>query len=105
MAAETTHARLRGLPGAELIAQGLADLAAGVESIPGLLVAVGAHRIAERMPEVKLQDLPERPERRLYALLGERFPHEAYSQYNAHLRRLSRFCRALESAHKPRAAA
>jgi hypothetical protein len=88
---------LNGLPGAELIQQGMEELAAGTESIPAMLVAIGAHRIKERLPELGTDSLPHRPERILYRLLRDEHPREAYSQYNAYLRRLSRFCRALES--------
>ncbi|MDA0323935.1 MAG: hypothetical protein O2923_14635 [Verrucomicrobia bacterium] len=97
MTASSVAEQLHGLPGAELIVQGIKDLAAGIESIPGLLVAVGAHRIRERLPGLALDGLPERPELRLYALLRLQHPREAYSQYNAYLRRLTRFCHALES--------
>ncbi|MDA0321613.1 MAG: hypothetical protein O2923_02695 [Verrucomicrobia bacterium] len=85
------------LPGADLIQQGIEDLAAGAESIPAMMVAIGAHRIKERLPELRTDNLPHRPERILYRMLRDEHPREAYSQYNAYLRRLSRFCRALES--------
>jgi hypothetical protein len=37
---------LAGLPAAERIERGLAELAAGVESVDALLVAIGAPRLA-----------------------------------------------------------
>lgn len=97
MSSDATKELLQGLPGAELILQGLDDLAEGGDTIPALLVATGAPRLSESIPELGAVDLPERPERRLYALLRSRYPREAYGQYNAFLRRLTRFCRALES--------
>lgn len=90
---------LDGLPGAELIQQGIDDLAVGEESIPALVVAIGAHRLSEKLPVVKTENLPRRPERLLYRMLLDENPREAYGRYNAYLRRLSRFCRALESRH------
>jgi hypothetical protein len=46
------------------------------------------------IPETRPQPLDA--EIRLYRLLGEEHGVDAYSQYNAHLRQLSSFCRALE---------
>ena len=85
------------MSGADLIQQGIEDLAAGTESIPAMMVALGAHRIKERLPELGTDNLPHRPERILYRMLRDEYPREAYSRYNAYLRRRSRFCRALES--------
>lgn len=85
------------LPGADLVREGLADLAAGRETVPGLLVEIAAPRI-DRMgvviPAIALHPLDA--EIRLYELLVREHQAEAYSQYNALLRRLSSFCRALE---------
>ncbi|MGQ0732157.1 MAG: hypothetical protein ACT4QD_00725, partial [Acidobacteriota bacterium] len=52
------------LPGADLIAAGLADLEAGVESVPALLVSIGAPRLA--LLGIGVPDTPAQPERRLY---------------------------------------
>jgi hypothetical protein len=85
------------LPGADLIEAGLADLARGVESIPALLVLVGAPRLREggiAVPETGIRD----PEHRLYARLGEEDPDSAHSRYNALIRRLVSYERALECA-------
>lgn len=57
-----------GLPGAELVVEGLDDLAAGRESVSSLLIEIGAPRHE---------------------------PDSAYSRYNALLRRLVSFERAL----------
>jgi hypothetical protein len=81
------------LPGADLIAAGLADLARGVESGPALLVSVGAPRLKALGVEVE-GALPE-AERRLYELLQRADSDGAHSRYNALIRRLVSFERAL----------
>lgn len=82
-----------GLPGADLIAAGLADLAAGVESAPGLLVAIGAPRLAAL--GVSIPAAPVHPEHRLYELLAREHADSAHARYNALIRRLVSFERAL----------
>ena len=83
------------LPGEELVQQGVADLARGLETIPGLLVAIGAPRL--RRLGVSLPDvLPEVPEHRLYALLSVTEGDNAHSRYNALIRRLVSFEQAAE---------
>ena len=87
---------LHGLPGAELIEEGLRDLATGVESVPALLVAIGAPRL--RRSGLDVPDGPLSPEHRLYDLLARESPRAAHSRYNALIRRLVSFERALECA-------
>ena len=82
------------LPGADLIRDGLRDLEAGVESVPALLVLVGAPRLRELGFEVP--DTPYFPEDRLYELLAKQYGNGAHSQYNALIRRLVSFERAAE---------
>lgn len=90
-------AELAGLPGEELIRQGLTDVASGTDSIPALLVAVGYPRLRELHPLRQLKDkLCRDPEVRLYGMLAEKYQREAHSQYNALLRRLVTFERAYE---------
>jgi hypothetical protein len=84
------------LPGADLVEAGLADLQAGRESVPALLVAIGAPRLA--MLGVHVPDPPSDPEHRLYALLARADPDGAHSRYNALIRRLVSFERALACA-------
>lgn len=82
-------------PGEDLIRQGLADLRSGRESIPSLLVSIGAPRLKRaglKLPET----LFENPEHRLYLMLSAVNPDGAHSQYNAFIRRLVSFERALE---------
>jgi hypothetical protein len=86
---------LSAFPGGELIRQGLEDLAAARESEAALLVLIGAPRLRR----IGL-DVPEGDaggvEHRLYHLLARSDPDSAHSRYNALLRRLVRFERAME---------
>lgn len=83
------------LPGAELIDEGLGDLANGRESVAALLVSIGAPRLL-RGGVVVENPIPS-PEHRLYELLLRSEPDSAHSRYNALIRRLVSFERALES--------
>jgi hypothetical protein len=85
------------LPGAELIRAGVADLAAGIESVAALLVAVGAPRLRQLGWDVP--DGEANPEHRLYALLASEDPDSAHARYNALVRRLVSFERALACAN------
>ena len=86
----------RGLPGAELVRDGVADLARGVESIPALLVSIGAPRLRDLGLEVQCPIVD--PELRLYELLAREDPDAAHARYNALVRRLVRYERAAECA-------
>src|SRR5260370_17819234 len=74
------------LPGTDLIAAGLADLAQGIESEPALLVSIGAPRLTALGIPVE-RPFPE-PERRLYERLHGTHPDSAHSRYNALIRHL-----------------
>jgi hypothetical protein len=83
------------LPGGELAEEGLRDLERGVESAPALLVSSFAERLRRcgvDVPKTSLSD----PEHRLYQLLATEDPDAAHSRYNALVRRLVAFARALE---------
>ena len=85
------------LPGADLIREGLRDLAAGVESVPALLVLVGAPRLRDLGYEIDDPfDRDDFAEHRLYDLLAAEYSDEAHSRYNALIRRLVSFERAAE---------
>ena len=84
-----------GLPGWELVEQGMADLRDGAESVPALLVAIGAPRLRRLGIEVPGPEIPD-PEHRLYLALSADEPNSAHSRYNALLRRLVSFERAAE---------
>jgi hypothetical protein len=80
-------------PAEDLVNEGLRDLAAGVESVASLLVSIGAPRLRFLGLEVS-HEFPS-PELRLYALLSESGSDSAHSRYNALVRRLVSFERAL----------
>jgi hypothetical protein len=83
------------LPGGDLIRRGLEDLATGRESEAALLVLIGAPRLRGLglcVPETN----SSLPEHRLYDLLACSDADSAHSRYNALVRRLVRFERALE---------
>jgi hypothetical protein len=84
---------LEHLPGGDLIRSGLADLEAGTESIPALVVAIGAPRLAAL--GLSVPPAPDQPEHRLYALLARDDPDAAHGRYNALITRLVSFERAL----------
>jgi len=86
---------MSGLPGADLIERGLSDLAAGRESVEALLVGIAAPRL--RRLGIAVPDVPQ-AEHRLYARLAGDDPDAAHGKYNAYLRRLTSFERALECA-------
>ncbi len=87
------------LPGGDLLAAGLADLDRGVESVPALLAQIGAPRLRQLAIDVPQRD-PNGPlpEHRLYELLAAEHGDNAHSQYNALIRRLVSFTRALACA-------
>jgi hypothetical protein len=86
---------LEALPGGDLVEEGIADLALGVESIPALLVSIGAPRL-RRIGLPVPATLIGSPEHRLYEKLAESDPDSAHSRYNALLRRLVSFEDAAE---------
>lgn len=86
---------LGALPGGDLVQEGLADLARGLETMPALLVSIGAprlRRIGLPVPEGVIAS----PERRLYDLLAESDSDSAHSRYNALVQRLVSFENAAE---------
>jgi len=80
------------LPGEELIREGLRDLDRGVESVPALLVAIGAPRLRDLGYTVSPTNAD--PEHRLYQRLAAGDPDSAHGRYNALIRRLVSFERA-----------
>ncbi len=82
------------LPGAEIVTQGLEDLARREESIPALLVSIGAPRL--RRLGISVSNPLAEPEVRLYELLAASLGDGAHSQYNALIRRLVSYERAAE---------
>ena len=84
------------LPGQNLIETGLRDLERGRESVPALLVSVGAPRL--RRLGFRIPHAIASPERRLYDFLARDNSDAAHSRYNALIRRLVSFERAAECA-------
>lgn len=84
--------RVLGLPGAELVEQGLSDLHERRQSVPALLVCIGAPRLQSL--GIDVPDPFDEPELRLYRLLKHEYGDEAHSRYNALIRRLVSFERA-----------
>jgi hypothetical protein len=85
------------LPGNDLVRQGIEDLSRGVESVPALLVSIGAPRL--RMVGLPVPEhVISSPEQRLYQRLWSDDPDVAHSRYNALIRRLISFERAAECA-------
>ena len=85
---------LSHLPGADLVAKGLRDLAESSETDEALLVSIGAPRLGRGGLEVE-RPFPN-PEHRLYERLAREDPDSAHSRYNALVRRLASFESALE---------
>jgi hypothetical protein len=82
------------LPGSELVEPGLADLAEGRETLEALVVAIGAPKLRSLGLVVPRHSF-EHPEHALYERLAQAEPESAHSRYNALIRRLVRFERAL----------
>ena len=80
-----------------MLRRGFADVDAGVESAPALLVRIGAPRLRRLAFEVPEYEATEPlPEHRLYQLLATEHGDNAHSRYNALIRLLVSFTRAAE---------
>ena len=85
------------LPGADLVASGIEALRRGDLTVEALLVMVGATRMRAAGLEIpRAPPLPHFPEIALYLALGADHPADTHSRYNALIRRLVSFERALE---------
>lgn len=87
------------LPANELIVTGIEDLQYKRETVPALLVAIGAPKLRSLGLAVP-EDLPSNPEHRLYDLLSVTEPDSAHSRYNALIKRLVSFERAISCVRK-----
>ncbi|HEV8431488.1 MAG TPA: hypothetical protein VGQ41_26545 [Pyrinomonadaceae bacterium] len=90
---------MSSLPGNDLIVAGIEDLLYQRETIPALLVAIGAPKLRSLGLELP-ENLPSNPEHRLYDLLSMTEPDAAHSKYNALLRKLVSFERAFSCVRK-----
>ena len=98
----TSTQSIEDLPGAELVTAGLADVAAGRETIPACLVWIALPRLrragllsGSHTPPIK------EPELTLYRLLRNE-GDAAFGHYNSLLRRLVSFERALDQRARKR---
>ena len=89
---------MQGLPGAEMIDKGLSDLERNEETIESLLVSIGSPRLRSLGVVVGGAKFAE-PEHRLYALLSRQHGDNAHGQYNALVRLLVSYERALACAN------
>lgn len=89
-------ADLEGLPGADLVVAGMADLQAGRDTPDAALVRTAAPRLREIGIAVPLSASDQPGSHRLYELLSENDPAGAYSRYNALLGRMASFASAAE---------
>jgi hypothetical protein len=87
---------INGLPGEQLVRQGLADFQAGRLTVPACLVRIARPRLSRAglMPQANPSEYSE-TELQLYDLL-KREGGDAYSRYNALLRELVSFENALD---------
>ena len=96
-AAMVTSAVPGDLPGADLVARGIQALRSGETTVEALLVSVGAPRLrAAGLDIPPAPPLPHAPEVSLYLAIGADHPTDTHSRYNALIRRLVSFERALE---------
>jgi hypothetical protein len=85
------------LPGESLILAGLEDLAAGRETAESLMVLIGSLRMKRcgiELPDTDADIL--NADYRLYAVMEAIHGNDAHSKYNALIRQLVSFERALE---------
>lgn len=93
----TLESILPEIPGADLVVKGIDDLRHGELTVEALLVAVGAPRlrgIGLKIPAIPA--LSESPELALYAAICDSGADDAHSRYNALIRRLVSFERAMD---------
>ncbi|MGH9178082.1 MAG: hypothetical protein ACRD0N_05955 [Acidimicrobiales bacterium] len=80
------------LPGSELVAAGLADLAAGRQTVEALLASLAASRL-RALGFTVTNPVPD-ADHRLWETLATEDPDAAHGRYNALVRRLVSFERA-----------
>lgn len=89
-----------GLPSADLIRSGLADLSLSRETVAAYLVQIGSPKLRRCGVQVPVSDADAlEADHRLYGLLGRDHGNDAHRRYNALLRELVSFERALEMRH------
>lgn len=93
---------MRLLPANDLIIEGIRDLQDSRETIAALLVSIGAPKLRSIGLEIPdtLDSFGSTPEHRLYDLLAKENPDSAHSRYNALIRKLVSFERAIPCVKK-----
>jgi hypothetical protein len=86
------HAAQPPLPGSDMVAAGLAALAAGEVSDDALLVSIAAPRLRQLGIDVPVT--LSRPEDQLFERLTQQHADAAHGRYNALVRRIVSFTRA-----------
>jgi hypothetical protein len=84
------------LPGEDLVDRGVRDLTRGIESVESLLVSLAGERL--RALGVPVPETFADAELRLYNLLSAEHGDAAHGRYNALVRRLVSFQRAIACA-------
>jgi hypothetical protein len=85
-----------GLPGEDLVQQGLTDLAQEQLTESALLVLIAGARLRRLGFQVRDRPLSRPYEHELYARLEQRLGAGAHSYYNSLIRRIVSYTRALE---------
>ena len=98
-------ALISGLPGEELIAPGLRDLAEGRTSSPeALLILIARSRLTEAglpfLEALEMAGASPGADSRLYRTLSEKNPETAYGLFNSLRKRLDTFIRSLEQRRR-----
>lgn len=84
-------------PGEEFIQQGIEDLERELETVPSLLVSIGAPKLRSIGIEIPANVL-DSPEHRLFRLLQLSGSDSAHSRYNALIKRLVSYERSAQCA-------
>jgi hypothetical protein len=92
---------LQGLPGGDIVLNGLRELNGGEVGEAGLLVLIACSRLNELGVLVPVrEDIPRPVTHALYDRLEATYGDSAYSRYNALLRTLSSCIHALEHLNR-----
>lgn len=94
----TQFAGLAGLPGADLVVEGIEDLLAARDTASAALVSMAAPRLRLAGVDVPPALGHEQHSHHLYALLARTEPATAHRRYNALVGRIVSFARAAECA-------
>lgn len=89
---------LKSLPGSEIVLPGLADLAAGRDSVNASAVQAAAPRLRRAGLDAPSASGDVPAAHRLYDQLNDRLGEAAHSRYNAILARVASFAGAAERA-------